>query len=178
MFATAPLAGAMPRTVPMTWWAALSVGAAAIHFAVIPEHFEEWVVFGLAFAVLGWFQVMWPLAHLDRPSRRLAWLAIAVNLGTVVVWVWSRTIGLPVGPEPGMPETIGAPDLVASAFELALVVGLLATQVARPGRPRTPATGDAGMDDRPNAMTVLNAGAWILVVVLSTMSLAMGAGAG
>ena len=53
---------------PMTWWAALSVGSAAIHFAVIPDHLEEWWAFGLAFALLGWFQAVWPSSYLDgRP---------------------------------------------------------------------------------------------------------------
>lgn len=171
MQATATLTGGMVRTLPMSWWAALSVGAAAIHFAVIPEHFEEWVGFGLAFAVLGWFQVVWPFAYLDRPGRSLAWIAIAVNLATVGVWVWSRTAGLPVGPEPGMPEAIGAPDLVATAFELALVVGLAATQLPR----RRPAATDTLPSGSTNG--ALNATVWVGVAVLSTLALALGGGA-
>ena len=83
MYATAQAPGGALRTPPMSWWAALSVGAAAIHFAVIPDHLEEWWAFGLFFAVLGWFQAVWPIAYLDRPSSRLAWVAIAVNLATV-----------------------------------------------------------------------------------------------
>jgi hypothetical protein len=41
MVATAQAAGGALRTIPTSWWAALSVGAAAIHFAVIPDHLEE-----------------------------------------------------------------------------------------------------------------------------------------
>ncbi len=34
--------------------AALSVGAAAIHFAVIFEHFDEYVLYGVFFLVIAW----------------------------------------------------------------------------------------------------------------------------
>ena len=36
--------------------ATLSIGAAAIHFAVIGEHFAEYVLFGVFFSVVGWFE--------------------------------------------------------------------------------------------------------------------------
>jgi hypothetical protein len=112
--------------------AVVSLGAAAIHFAVIPDHLAEWWAFGLFFAALGWFQALWAVAHLTRPSIRLDRLAILVNLATVALWTWSRTFGLPIGPAPGMPEAIGAPDVMATILELGLAVGLL---VALRGRP-------------------------------------------
>ena len=171
MYATAPLSGGLHRALPMSWWAALSVGAAAIHFAVIPEHLAEWWAFGLAFAVLGWFQVVWPFAYLERPSRGLSWLAILANLATVIVWAWSRTAGLPVGPEPGMPEAIGAPDLVATGFEVVLVVGLLATLITRRAD-RTEDPAEAGA----TGIGVTHVAAWVLVAALSTVSLAIGGG--
>jgi hypothetical protein len=170
MFVTAPRPGGMLRTVPMTWWAALSVGAAAIHFAVIPDHLAEWWAFGLSFAVLGWFQAVWPILYLDRPSRPLAWTAIVVNLAAVGVWAWSRTAGLPVGPEPGMPEAIGAADLVATVFELALAVGLLGvvwgseaqeTDLVPAAGARTP-------------MSAFSLAIWLLVAGLSTVAIALG----
>ena len=47
---------------------------------------------------------------------------LAVGLGgslfLVAVWALSRTSGLPFGPEPGVPEEIGVPDLVSVALEL------------------------------------------------------------
>lgn len=107
----------------------LSLGAAAIHFAVTAEHFAEWWAFGLFFAAIGWFQALWPIAYLLRPSGRSALLAVVVNLATVLVWVWSRTIGLPFGPDPGMSEAVAWPDLLAGAFEVALVVGLIGVRV-------------------------------------------------
>ena len=108
--------------------AVFSLGAAAIHFAVIADHFREWWPFGVFFAGLGWFQVVWPISYLARPSARIAWLGIVVNLATVLLWALTRTIGLPFGPDPGVPEAVGAPDTLATALELAVVIGLFVTR--------------------------------------------------
>jgi hypothetical protein len=171
MVATAQAPGGALRTIPTSWWAALSVGAAAIHFAVIPDHLEEWWAFGLFFAVLGWFQAVWPIAYLDRPSRRLALLAIAVNLATVVVWAWSRTSGLPVGPEPGMPEAIGAADLASTAFEITLVVGLLRLQALGDRRSLSDADPSSA---RGGPIRGLDLAIWVIVAGLSTVAIALG----
>jgi hypothetical protein len=172
MYATAPPSGAtLHRALPISWWAALSVGAAAIHFAVIGEHFAEWWAFGLAFAVLGWFQVVWPFAYLERPTMNLAWLAIGVNLATVLVWAWSRTAGLPVGPEPGMPEAVGAPDLVATAFEVVLVLGLIGTRLL-PARSSAPDEASAPS----GGIGAWSVATWIVVAVLSTVAITQGGG--
>ena len=40
--------------------AALSAGAAAIHFAVMFEHFSEYSLYGVFFLVLAWAQLAWP----------------------------------------------------------------------------------------------------------------------
>jgi hypothetical protein len=110
----------------------LSIGAAAIHFAVVGEHFQEWWGFGLFFSALGWFQALWAVGYALRPTRWLAWLAIAVNGATIVVWIWSRTIGLPFGPDPGMPEAIGVPDVLSTALEVLLVIGLVVSELRGP----------------------------------------------
>jgi hypothetical protein len=41
--------------------AALSAGAAAIHFAVTFEHFSEYSLYGVFFLVLAWAQLVWPV---------------------------------------------------------------------------------------------------------------------
>jgi hypothetical protein len=105
--------------------AGASLGAAAIHFAVVPEHLEEWPAAGLFFVVLAIFQAAWAVAYLWRPSRWAIAVGILANLATAALWLVSRTIGLPFSPEPWVPEEIGLLDVVASALELFLVVGLL-----------------------------------------------------
>ena len=80
---TPVLAGKEVRTEPATGrpcllgsLAALSVGAAAIHFAVVFEHFTQYVLYGVFFVVISWAQVIWPavllaaVATLRQASRR------------------------------------------------------------------------------------------------------------
>src|SRR6202050_1411579 len=54
--------------------AALSAGAAAIHFAVVFEHFAEYALYGVFFLVISWAQVIWPVVLFLRPSRLWLWL--------------------------------------------------------------------------------------------------------
>ena len=109
---------------------AISLGAAAIHFAVIDEHLD-YLPFGLAFLGLGIFQSVWALLYLRRRTPLVAWVGAVVNFGTICVWIVSRTSGLPIGPTPGVPEAIGAPDLFATALEITLIGVLLPAIVPR-----------------------------------------------
>jgi hypothetical protein len=110
--------------------AALSLAAAGIHFAVISEHLEEDVLFGVLFFAFGWFQLIWAQVYLIWPRRQVALLAIVINLGGVLVWLMSRTVGLPFGPEAWVPEQIGFADVLSSSFELGLI-GLLVPTLLR-----------------------------------------------
>ena len=119
--------------------ALLSAGAAAIHFAVAKDHFDQYTLFGVFFVLSGIGQLLWALLALFRPTRFVLALGVVANLAIAAVWVVDRIWGLPIGPEHWKPETIGFGDSAASAFELVLVFGCLALFVpslrARP-RPR------------------------------------------
>ena len=94
--------------------AMLTLGAAAIHLSVAPDHLQVYVPFGMlciAQAILG-------LAAWLRPSRSVLTAGMLIALGCQVVWTISRTAGLPVGPNTGRPETAGFPDLVTTLFEV------------------------------------------------------------
>jgi hypothetical protein len=104
--------------------ATLSLGAAAIHFAVIGEHFSEYVAFGIFFSVIAWFEALWAVAYVTHPTRQLAVAALVVNAATVMIWGWAHLFGLPFGPEPGQVEPTGIVDLMATLFEVLLVGGL------------------------------------------------------
>lgn len=131
--------------------AVASVLAGAIHLAVAPEHFAEWWLYGAFFVVTGVFQLAYATPVLRRPTPLVALAGILVNLGIVLVWVASRTTGLPVTPpedggghegghvagpiplEGAHPveaghgvEAVGTVDLVATGAEL-VVVCLLVT---------------------------------------------------
>jgi hypothetical protein len=103
--------------------AALSVGAAAIHFAVVFEHFVEYTLYGAFFLVISWAQLIWPAVLLWRPSRLWLWLGIAGNAIIIAVYVASRTVGLPFGPDLHNTESVGALDVVSCALEFLLIVG-------------------------------------------------------
>src|SRR5216683_5414280 len=106
--------------------AALSVGAAAIHFAVVFEHFAEYALYGVFFLVISWAQVIWPAVLLWRPSRLWLWLGIAGNAIVIGVYVASRTVGLPFGPDLDHAESVGALDVVSCVLEFGLIAGCAA----------------------------------------------------
>jgi hypothetical protein len=106
--------------------ASLSAGAAAIHFAVIFEHFAEYALYGAFFLVISWAQLIWAAVVLWRPSRLWLWLGLAGNALIVVVYVASRTAGLPIGPDISHPEPVGGLDVVSVVLELALIAGCAA----------------------------------------------------
>src|SRR5215469_11155379 len=106
--------------------AALSVGAAAIHFAVVFEHFADYTLYGVFFLVLSWAQLIWPAVLLWRPSRLWLWLGIAGNAIVIAVYVASRTVGLPFGPDLHNAESVGALDVVSCVLEFGLIVGCAA----------------------------------------------------
>ena len=157
--------GLLPRSsVTFGQWTAtvamaLSLGAAAIHFAVIGEHFEEYPPYGVAFTALAWFQVGWAVSWVVERRRPLALASIVVNGGALVVWAVSRTVGLPIGPEPGELEPIGPLDILAGVLEVTLIA-ILAWDLGMPSirfRPALPAAG-----------ATLVVGSVALAVVLAT----------
>jgi hypothetical protein len=100
-----------------------SFGAAVIHFAVVPAHWQEWVVAGQFFALLALFQLVWAHAVLVRPTNLVLAGGVLANVGAIAVWVVSRTVGAPFGPHGGEPELVQAADLCALLLQLYVVMG-------------------------------------------------------
>jgi len=101
-----------------------SLGASAIHFGVLAEHFDVYWVEGLFFAAAAWFQAIWgTFVFGGAASPRLLLSGAVVNTVVIGVWVASRTIGTPLGPEPGEPEPVAFIDALATTFEIVVVVG-------------------------------------------------------
>src|SRR4029453_7918884 len=75
---------------------AASIGAAVIHFAYAPAHFEEKTLYGWFFLVLAWVQIGSAFALARWRSARWPWVATAaVNAAVIAIWLVSRTAGLP-----------------------------------------------------------------------------------
>ncbi|MDP8957739.1 MAG: hypothetical protein M3N51_00725 [Actinomycetota bacterium] len=112
--------------------AALLTGAAGVlHLAVVAEHLAVAPVLGALFALAAGLQLAWAWLMMLRPLARFAGLLSTIgavgNAGGVSAWALSRTVGLPFGHIPGVPEPIGLLDVTATAFQVAALAGLLAT---------------------------------------------------
>jgi hypothetical protein len=94
------------------------VVAGAIHAAVAPEHFEESLAFGVFFALLTAAQWLTAAAWLHRPTPAVVRTIGLGSAAVVVLWIVSRTTGLPAGPTPWQPERLGQADLLSTGFEL------------------------------------------------------------
>jgi hypothetical protein len=119
----------VPRSAAVearTSLALASLSAGLIHVMAGFHHWGEWWLFGLGMFVMAVAQVA-GAAVLGYTSGRLALVAaLVVNLPIVALWVWSRTTGLPFGPEPGETEAIGLPDAVCTVTELVIMGGVIA----------------------------------------------------
>jgi signal transduction histidine kinase len=105
---------------------ACSVGAAVVHANVISSHFQESTLYGWFFSLSAFAQLAWGLLVLRRVDRSLLVCGAIGNGSIVGLWLVTRTLGLPVGPQPWQAEAVGGFDVLATALELALVVGSLA----------------------------------------------------
>jgi hypothetical protein len=114
---------------------ALSSVAALIHLLVTPEHFGEWWGYGTFMLVAFVAQAIYAAALLVWPGWKLLLLAGVIgNLAIIGMWAVSRTVGIPLGPETGEVEGIGALDLVCTASEAALVVLVVLLALHQRGR--------------------------------------------
>lgn len=117
--------------------AVLSAAAGAIHLSVAAPHFDYYWLHGAFFVTLGLAQVAWAGLVLAAPTK-LVYAAGAIGNALIIgTWVVSRTMGVPFGPEPWVPEHIGVVDAMATAFEV-LIVGAVFFRLRRPqiGPPR------------------------------------------
>lgn len=117
---------ASPRPAAILYAAAgLSLLAALIHLRVVPEHLEEWWGYGTFFVVCAVLQALYAPILLRRPGRPVLLIGAAGNLAVVILWLVTRTTGIPLfGPHAGDVEEIGALDVICTLAEVGIVVGL------------------------------------------------------
>lgn len=100
-----------------------SLGAAVIHFAVVPAHWHEWAPAGLFFVALAISQLVWALVVLARTTPSVLAAGIMLNVGAISLWTVSRTTGAPFGPHAGSPEAVQGADLCALLLQTYVVMG-------------------------------------------------------
>ena len=121
--------------------AAALVASAAIHLAVTPEHLTEWSAAGLFFILLSAAEIAVAALMFTHLRQRVVLIAaVVISIAPLVVWLYSRTAGLPFGPEAGTPEAIGLPDIAACALEIAALLVALVLLRASAWLSRPPVT--------------------------------------
>lgn len=108
--------------------------AALIHIAVAGDHFEAHMPSGSFFYGLAAFQWLWGGLVLLKASRRVLLLGALVNALVIGIWLVSRTVGLPVGPDSGLVESAGPADSLATGLEALLVFAALTLRPRLPDR--------------------------------------------
>lgn len=114
-------------TVVASRWVAacmLLVGA-AIHVVAIAPHAEHWPAAGAFFAVLAVAQTAAAVLLVTQLTNRGAVAAALISIGTVVLWLVTRTVGLPFGPGAGVAEQVTTGDLVSTASSLLTLMALV-----------------------------------------------------
>ena len=109
----------------------------SVHGLVTPDHFNEWWGYGVFFLAAAIGLIGFGLAlitdaidprYMPGDVQRVRWLMYAAgaagNVGILVLYVVTRTRGIPLGPGAGVVETVGGLDLVAKATECLALVGL------------------------------------------------------
>jgi hypothetical protein len=118
--------------------AALALVCALIHVGAAVDHYREFALYSLVFSTLAVAQFTWAALLVLRPTAR--WLAAGcgLQLAVVVLWVLSRTVGVPIAPTAWVPEQVGVADLTVTVCELvsvaAVVMVLSASRSARAER--------------------------------------------
>lgn len=140
----------------------LALGAGLIHVVAAVQHVDEHTLFALFFVVLALAQFGWGIAVYRSPSPRLLVIGAVVSVLVVMLWVASRTVGLPIGPESWSPEPVGAIDSIASADELVLALLVFFQLRIAPVRPAVVAC----------RRIVIGAGLWL--ILFSSLALIAG----
>ncbi|HET6795242.1 MAG TPA: hypothetical protein VFH45_12395 [Acidimicrobiales bacterium] len=118
-----PAGGAVAVAWPLPLAALGLLVAAAVHAAVMPEHLRESALYGAFFASVLTGQLALAVAIRLRPSRRLLRAVGAASVAVAVLWLYTRVVGVPVGPGAGRTEAVGWPDALATAAELVTALG-------------------------------------------------------
>ena len=109
--------------------------AGVIHIVASVEHVgAEWAL-GAFFLLVGAGQMLaaWAIYRDAQDMRMLTAIALA-SVGVALLWIFSRTTGLPFGPDAGEVAKAGVADTVATLQELGLaaIVALVAWRGERP----------------------------------------------
>jgi hypothetical protein len=108
------------------------IGSAIIHFSQVRIHLEEWGPAGVAFLVLAGAELVLAATILVAASRPAYLVGIWVSQAAILLWILSRTVGIPFGPDAFVAEPVGRADLTATTLEAITLVALFPLFLSRP----------------------------------------------
>ena len=111
---------------PVLALSGLMLTAGTIHLVATVQHLDLGWELPAFFAVVGALQLYCAWAFYERPDdRNLLVLAAAGSIVVGLLWLFSRTTGLPFGPEQGRSK-VGVSDTIATLQEFAFAYVALA----------------------------------------------------
>lgn len=120
-----PTAGYTARETVLLLLAGIVVTSGLIHIGAAVDHFRQFPLYTLVFALLACTQFAWAAMILRRPSDRVLLLGCAFTVGVIALWIASRTTGVPIAPRAWVPERVGAADLIETIGESVTVIAVL-----------------------------------------------------
>lgn len=115
---------------PRSWLVRATVLAGSlgiIHILATPLYFGQWLGYGITFVAIAVLQVMYSMVlAVNRPRRIYLWAGIVGNALIVVVWLLTRTVGVPMGPMAGEVLPVEFLDGLAQVLEVTQIVHLAA----------------------------------------------------
>jgi hypothetical protein len=112
--------------MPLLLAVAGCLAAAAIHVDVAPEHFRESAVYGAFFVAVALAQIAAAWVLWRRPILTCLRVVALGSLAIVALWAWTRSVGVPLGPDAGHTEVVGLLDVLCASAELVTAIGCLA----------------------------------------------------
>jgi len=149
--------------------ASLSLVAAGIHLWATPAHLAAWWGYGAFFMAAATAQTAFVWALALHPGPRVLRAGIWGTVAVLVLYLVTRTAGVPFGPDTGMVEHVGALDAAAAIAQVALLIVLCAALRGRAGDRSAQALLLVGLALWASAMTgVLSPGAFAGAAGLKT----------
>jgi len=116
----------MPLTGALVIAALASIVAAVVHLTVVPEHLRESGLYGAFFIGAAAAQFGSAVLLVRTRSQSLVRLVAVGNSAVIVLWLCTRLVGIPLGPDAGETEPFQLLDVTASTCEALAVIGCVA----------------------------------------------------
>lgn len=101
------------------------LGTAVLHDTVTPYLLTDWPGARTVFGVLCAAEIVVAILVVARLSPAVLRAAVTVSAVPLLVWLLSRTVGLPFGPDSGVLQPVGLVDGAAALLEVAAIVAAL-----------------------------------------------------